>query len=331
RTLPCSSGEAPSARGDFSWVACGTKYVLFGGAAMTGEHFNDTWILTFDSATNKCTWTQPPLKGKAPPARSGHAAVAMDDTTMLMFGGMDPACNAARSDVWALNTATITWRQIACEGAPALSSAAAVLIRSGGARATLVLVGGVAADGPCMRVWSADPAEPLRWVERQCSGAAPPPREMHAAAAAAAAAAARGGQQVVIVGGRGAEGAVLSDAWSLDTQAWRWRQHSDCPAARCALAAWELGAGDESADSGCVAVFGGWDGGTCVANDLFILDVAAQSWSAAAWDVEEPPGRFAHRCCAAAARSGDVLVFGGVCPEEAEGRPQVGVLSVKAD
>lgn len=63
------SGTPPMARNAQTVVAVGTKLVLFGGHSGS-KHLRDTHV--FDS--EKLEWSQPEVRGAAPPGLRGHTA-----------------------------------------------------------------------------------------------------------------------------------------------------------------------------------------------------------------------------------------------------------------
>ena len=78
---------------------------MFGGAAPTGEHFND--LHAFD--LRRGTWSQLPTAGEQPPKMSGQSAVAFG-AKIVVFGGMNMAEQMIYNDVWVLDTGMLTMR-----------------------------------------------------------------------------------------------------------------------------------------------------------------------------------------------------------------------------
>lgn len=65
----------------------GRRIYVFGGEDPRHRPLGDLWYLDLDSLT----WGQPEVKGKAPAARSAHAAVAYNNRYLLVFGGEEAA------------------------------------------------------------------------------------------------------------------------------------------------------------------------------------------------------------------------------------------------
>lgn len=335
----------PDARGGHSWVMCGDrKMVLFGGSNLLSQPFGDTWVLDEPSCVSSVAWRRADTTGSPPCPRSGHAAVAIGGSRLLVFGGMDPVNNVTFNDVYLLDAETMAWSSLDTEGAPPLNSHTMMLHGE-----LLLVFGGAGPDGPAADVYTLDlhrflhsnsdandgaispPVAPLKWMKRHCEGDVPLPREMHAACAVSINAATSTSDlesngsdtgpstALIVCGGRASDGTVSSDTFALDLQCWRWRRLGDMPEQRCAHAAWKT-------KDGNVAIFGGWDGAAGVASCVHVYDVASNVWHTPSWGGEsDPSGRFAHSvCCGGDADTGPrVYVFGGVCPAEMETQPQV--------
>jgi hypothetical protein len=116
-----TTGAAPGGRSSSAAVVDppANRLVVFGGNTSTdGLSFvpqNDTWALDLGTGA----WTQIAAGGASPPAREFHAmATDPDGQVAYVFGGGD--ANAFTGpflrDVWALDFASDTWRQLPTTG-----------------------------------------------------------------------------------------------------------------------------------------------------------------------------------------------------------------------
>lgn len=107
-------GEAPAKRYGHSAVALSRgRMLIFGG--YNGSFFGDVHLFDPGSCDGDvCTgpsWQQLDCSGDAPCPRDGHAALLLpDNRTMLVVGGFDG--ERCFNDVHALDTESLTWRQL---------------------------------------------------------------------------------------------------------------------------------------------------------------------------------------------------------------------------
>jgi hypothetical protein len=116
-----TSGQGPSGRSSSAAVvdAAGNRLVVFGGNTSTdGLSFvpqNDTWAL--DLATG--AWAQIATGGTVPPAREFHA-MAVDPVGRVAYvyagGDANAFTGPFLQDVWALDLAQETWREVSTTG-----------------------------------------------------------------------------------------------------------------------------------------------------------------------------------------------------------------------
>eukprot|EP00904_Undaria_pinnatifida_P012669 jgi/Undpi1/8532/HiC_scaffold_25.g10999.m1 len=313
KTIPASSSaQAPCPRGGCSWTKVGSKYILFGGADAHQQHFDD--VHCFDAATGK--WEETSVSGTPPSSRSGHSAVALG-ASLVVYGGMNVQDGVTFNDIYELRTGSMEWVSLPCADTPPRNSHAAVLDGD-----TMVLIGGASPDGQTDEVFTIDLSDRsnLSCVRVDCQpsvsgacvaqsdgvGGAPAARDMHSACVCNSELTGGAGAIILVMGGRSSTG-VLQDFFSLNTDTWTWSRLKDAPVARCAHSACLM------QDAGIMAIFGGWDGGTLVADDLHLYDVRCGKWTTPNI-LPRPMGRFAHAACTG---GGDnVVVFGGVNPEE---------------
>ncbi|KAF8250699.1 galactose oxidase [Wilcoxina mikolae CBS 423.85] len=87
---------------------------LFGGEFSSPKqntfyHYNDFW--SFECKSRE--WTRVEVKGKAPPARSGHRMVAWKGLVVLWGGFQDTSASTKYlGDLWVFNVVNYTWTQI---------------------------------------------------------------------------------------------------------------------------------------------------------------------------------------------------------------------------
>ena len=111
-------GDAPAKRYGHSAVALsGGRMLVFGG--YNGSFFGDVHLFDPGSCDGDvCTgpsWQQLDCGGDAPCPRDGHAALLLpDNRTMLVVGGFDG--ERCFNDVHALDTESLTWRQLDAGG-----------------------------------------------------------------------------------------------------------------------------------------------------------------------------------------------------------------------
>ena len=107
------SGKPPAARAGHSLTMLRQQAVVFGG--VRGRNWLQD-VFALDTVTNR--WALRNCVGEAPAARSYHAAVALDDSRMLVFGGNDG--DRSFNDVFVLTAekeTQWTWTKFHCSGA----------------------------------------------------------------------------------------------------------------------------------------------------------------------------------------------------------------------
>ncbi|CAJ2501531.1 Uu.00g043840.m01.CDS01 [Anthostomella pinea] len=108
-----TSPNAPLPRSGHAWCKGGNKDLvyLFGGEFSSPKqgtfyHYNDFWCL--DPSSRE--WTRIDVKGKTPPARSGHRMVYYKNYIVL-FGGFQDTSNQTKymNDLWIWDTQNFFW------------------------------------------------------------------------------------------------------------------------------------------------------------------------------------------------------------------------------
>ena len=82
-----------------------------GCAEKKAQSFND--LYEFDPGDEQSKWTHI-TAAHAPPPRARHAAFALDDNNLLIFGGVDK--RSRFNDLWVYNCPTKTWTEVIAEG-----------------------------------------------------------------------------------------------------------------------------------------------------------------------------------------------------------------------
>ena len=109
---PVVNGQSPKVRHGHVMIAVRDAIYVHGGMAGT-EILGDLWKLITDDG--EMSWSQPTVNGDIPSKRAAHAGCAVDGT-LYLFGGMNET--GALDDLYALNTETMLWQKIQCDGPP---------------------------------------------------------------------------------------------------------------------------------------------------------------------------------------------------------------------
>ncbi|KAI0021060.1 galactose oxidase [Xylariomycetidae sp. FL0641] len=109
-----TSPNAPLPRSGHAWCRAGNQkdaVYLFGGEFSSPKqgtfyHYNDFWKLEPSSRE----WTRIEVKGKTPPARSGHRMTYFKNY-IIIFGGFQDTSNQTKylNDLWLYDTQNFTW------------------------------------------------------------------------------------------------------------------------------------------------------------------------------------------------------------------------------
>jgi hypothetical protein len=225
-----------------------------------------------------------PSVGTPPSARHGHAGV-LDPTgrKFFVFGGDTNGAKCGEvpspnlvSDAFVLDVGCGSWKAIAATGP---SARAHHVLVSDPRRDRALLFGGRASDDTRLKdLWGLDYSTET-WTKLETSGAAPSPRS------SAAAVYERKRDRMIIFGG--AESAPLDETFALNLEFREWKVigtagQKPSPRVSAGIAI--------DSDRDKLYVFGGSDG-TVLLNDLFVLDLATDTWSKVAMTGEVPRGR----------------------------------------
>jgi hypothetical protein len=260
------------------------RTVLFGGTALTGGTFGDTWEWDGDE------WTQ--VEDTGPDARSGHdLAFDAGRGRVVLFGGK-AGDGSLRGDTWEWDGTS--WTQLQDTGPDARTD---LRLAYDAPAASTVLFGGLAASAALRGdTWLWDGAT---WTQAQDAG--PAPRHAHVQAYDAA----RG--EVVLFGGETAAG-VVGDTWAWDGTAWTQEAHFGPPPAAFAGLVF---------DGTVSLLYGGVAAPTDPKSTVY---TGTWQWDGAHWTQRQdigPGPRSAIAIAFDSARS-CAIVFGGVSVSEAD-------------
>lgn len=200
-----ADGDTPGARSGHSWVAdpSDAAAYLFGGAGASGP-LADLWRYDFGADA----WEPRTPDGPSPQARSGHAAILVDDMGLVVLGGTD-VDGTVLDDAWVYSPLSNDWTERSASGEvpPARTNACAAV----GPDGRVWVSHGLGPDGAALDdTWALDPTF-WSWTRIGPSEAVPPPRGGHGCWWTI-------DGRLVLHGGR-AEGVVLGDTWVLDAAA----------------------------------------------------------------------------------------------------------------
>lgn len=201
------TGPSPRLGAATAYDSARGRTVLFGGTALTGGVFGDTWEWDGDE------WTQ--VEDTGPDARCGHD-VAFDSGRgrVVLFGGK-AGDGTLRGDTWEWDGTG--WTQLEDTGPDARSDAR--LAYDASAAKTVLFGGRAAANALRPDTWLWDGS---KWTQAQDAG--PSARHAHAQAYDAAR------DEVVLFGGEAASG-VVGDTWAWDGAQWTQEAHFGPPPA----------------------------------------------------------------------------------------------------
>ncbi|KAI1309987.1 hypothetical protein EDD11_003936 [Mortierella claussenii] len=109
-----------------SWSAQAKKMIVFGGST-TGTNNVNNFLYTWDSVN---LWVAVDLKGSGVPTarRSACMVPAYNGAKMVLFGGLTDQSNSVLSDIYILDTTTMTWTRGADAGVASARAEAACAI-----------------------------------------------------------------------------------------------------------------------------------------------------------------------------------------------------------
>ncbi|KAH9112618.1 hypothetical protein AeMF1_013058 [Aphanomyces euteiches] len=110
-------GKAPSARTYHSAVAMGPNQMVIFGGNDSKKSYDSVHVLQRQK-DDTWSWFNPCVVGNGPNARTGQAAIAMNDRTIIIHGGWDPQSGdkiALFGDVFTLDTESWEWSKVSTD------------------------------------------------------------------------------------------------------------------------------------------------------------------------------------------------------------------------
>ncbi|MBA3778501.1 MAG: hypothetical protein H0X16_04230 [Chloroflexi bacterium] len=149
------SGTTPVERclHDCLWTPQG-RFLLYGGQTNGVNALGDLWALTVGGGEVRTAWDEL-RQPDAPPARQLYAQTSVAGQAFI-FGG-DDLGGQPLNDLWALDLATLSWREVVTSGDLPSGRSGAALVMDGSTDRVL-LFGGVGDDGALADLWELRPA-----------------------------------------------------------------------------------------------------------------------------------------------------------------------------
>jgi N-acetylneuraminic acid mutarotase len=296
-TVP--GGTWPPARFDHTLTldSASQKLILFGGRDGS-KTLGDTWV--YDPTAK--AWHE--VKATpAPPARFGHAsAYDPQSRRVLIFAGQ---AGAFFNDVWAFDGVSETWQKLETRGTPPSKryGASAVVDTK---RSQLIVSHGFTDAGRFDDTLALDLATNT-WSKLDPVGGRPLKRCLHEAVYDAQT------DRMILFGGcsSGFGPCPQGDLWMLDVAGRKWTEVKPAGSKPSARSNPSL----VNDDAGRVFLFGGNTSNGASA-DLWVLDVAADTWTALTPSGDAPQPRYSHDAVWNA-NTRQLIVFGGVGDEGA--------------
>jgi N-acetylneuraminic acid mutarotase len=250
----------------------------------------------FTDQVIQATWQKLESTNAGPGPRYQHAMHYNAITNQVfVFGGQDDS--QVYNDVWALDLAALTWRQLAVDASVVPPARFSAVMMVDTPAENLYVATGQKQDGSVLGdIWRLD-LQTETW-EDLSSVAGQGPTARYGAA---------GGDldnNLVVTHGFGTT--RYDDTWLFNTSSHQWENitpTSAVPLKRCLLAA-TTNAGSLVLHGGCSSGFG-----PCPQDDTWILDSASQTW----WQIsgEIQPAARQHHSLTSIADENQVMLFGG--------------------
>jgi len=277
------------------------RAVLFGGTndAFLGEWFNDVWALRLDTSS-AYAWTPVDVSGTAPIGRADHAQVydPVHQRLIILHGYR---ASQILTDVWTLNLAAgaETWERLNVSGGPSGRMYPCLIYHPG--RNSLIMFAGAWDYVWYNETWELK-LDSLLWRQLFPAGTVPDTRYSGAAFLDE-----HSNRMVVFGGSNGTQ--AHADLWSLDLTpgSERWTELTpggNPPSPRCNFAS------DYDSRGRRLFVFGGFNGGQQLYNDLYVLDLPSLNWTRI-YPASELPVARRNSCGCFDPHRGNFIVFGG--------------------
>jgi hypothetical protein len=295
------TGAKPPARHDHSVTAdkVGARSYVFGGRA-GGKGLSDLWAYDVDSNA----WRQVQPEGETPAARWGHnAAFDAQRNALVVFGGQ--AAGAFFSDVWAYSVDANRWERLAADNAGPSRRYGAGGAYEAAAR-MITVTHGFTDTGRFDDTWAFAVGD-ARWSEVSPRSGERPLRRCLLRTIDDSE-----GGRLVLFGGQSNTVPFMNDLWAFDASAHSWRQlaPASAPSPRNLYAAVRRGERREALVHGGNTLNGN-------SGELWLLDLARDTWALVSTDGETPSPRRGHDLTWLEGQ-GAALLFGGVAGDDVD-------------
>lgn len=202
RTLTVTGSRPVARAGACVALRSDGRLWLLGGESADGSVPADMWV--YDPGPS--TWTERPISGESPTARSGASCWWTADDRLVVYGGTS-ATGATLGDAWSLGateSSSAAWQQLADTGLTPRSEAALVV-----ASEAAVVAGGVGGDGSVRSDVVTFDSRTLDVTHLDAAPDGPPARS------GASLVDDPEGERLVLFGGAGTS-SLLGDVWTLD-------------------------------------------------------------------------------------------------------------------
>ncbi|KAJ8553730.1 hypothetical protein K7X08_024408 [Anisodus acutangulus] len=274
-------------------VQGGRLLYVFGGYGKDNKHTNKVHV--FDTVNRM--WSEPLMKGTLPSPRDSHSCTSIGDN-LFVFGGTNG--REPLNDLHILDTSSNTWISPSLRGDrpnPREGHSAALI----GKR--LFIFGGCGKFDDT-EIYYDDVyvlnTETFVWKHIAPSGTPPSKRESHSCSS--------WNSKIIIIGGEDTNNFYLSDVHVLDTDTLAWcklNTTGQILPPRAGHTTVSLGKN--------LLVFGGFANDQSLFDDVYMLDVAAGTWSEVMPTGEGPSARFSVAGDCLDPHLGGALVFVGGC------------------
>ena len=330
---PIVSGDKPEARSGHSFTSLGDRFILFGGSGRgangKAQAFNDvkeldtsvrrialvnqvashSILLLQDSDEYK--WKEL-VASNPPPPRARHAALALDDRRVLVFGGINKRIRY--SDVWVLDIEEKAWKQIEPAADPEFGSPEPRAHFSSTRFGTKIFIfGGYLGSGIVSNdLWILHTdAEGFRWenITTKIEGTGPTPRFDHSCFKYPIEPNSSSYDKLVIMGGRDLS-TSFNDSHMLDLSKMCWENDIQAPCLPFEVSN-NVCDGIESVPFHKVFSFGGKKGMMQYLNSVDVMDAGSQIWSTPPVDHGVAPEGREDCAWAFDVKTCSLLIFGG--------------------
>ena len=303
-------GPCPARCGATACLATSKNQVCVSGGLGDAGYMSDLWILD----TESWQWNKGGSNGFR--ERAWHTCSPIEDKGLLVFGGQ---CDKPKEDQEDEDDDTLimgdlvmydfdssVWFPVTTTGdAPYNRSGHTATVLGGGKK--VVIFGGMNEDGKFLNDVHVLDTAIFSWSKPSTKGSPIKARAYHTAILV--------GQKILFFGGIGKCNWAFKEIYSLDTETWKWSEHSrnvqgEAPCKRVGQVATPL-------DERRVLIHGGHspeDPGECY-DDAYVLDTQTWMWMHVAAGEVKPTRRAGHCGCAV---NGTLAIFSGQDQREAK-------------